>query len=107
MPDPPGSICIDSKFPLEDYKKFASATNDQDKKENLKLFHNAVQKHMKDIAEKYILPGETADSAIMFLPSESIYSEINNSLSEDTSLSCNFVTYFLSPSAFPSQSNPG
>ena len=77
MPEPPGPICIDSKFPLEDYKKFASSTNDQEKKENLKLFHNAVQKHIKDISEKYILPGETADSAIMFLPSESIYSEIN------------------------------
>ena len=77
MPEPPGPICIDSKFPLEDYKKFASSSNDQEKKDNLKLFHNAVQKHIKDISEKYILPGETADSAIMFLPSESIYSEIN------------------------------
>ena len=50
---------------------------EQDKNNYLKLFHNAVQKHIKDISEKYILPGETADSAIMFLPSESIYSEIN------------------------------
>ena len=77
MPEPPGPICIDSKFPLEDYKKFTGSTNDQEKKDNLKLFHNAVQKHIRDISEKYILPGETADSAIMFLPSESIYSEIN------------------------------
>ena len=77
MPQPPGSICIDSKFPLEDYKKFANSSNEQEKKDNLKSFHNAVQKHMKDIADKYISPGETADSAIMFLPSESIYSEIN------------------------------
>ena len=77
MPEPPGPICIDSKFPLEDYKKFVGSSNEQEKKDNLKLFHNAVQKHIKDISEKYILPGETADSAIMFLPSESIYSEIN------------------------------
>lgn len=77
MPEPPGPICIDSKFPLEDYKKFSASTNDQEKKDNLRLFHNAVQKHIKDISEKYILPGETSDSAIMFLPSESIYSEIN------------------------------
>ena len=77
MPQPPGSICIDSKFPLEDYKKFANSSNEQEKKDNLKSFHNAVQKHIKDIADKYISPGETADSAIMFLPSESIYSEIN------------------------------
>jgi DNA recombination protein RmuC len=77
MPEPPGPICIDSKFPLEDYKKFVGASNEQDKNHYLKLFHNAVQKHIKDISEKYILPGETADSAIMFLPSESIYSEIN------------------------------
>ena len=48
MPDPPGSICIDSKFPLEDYKKFASATNDQDKKENLKLVFYLAPKIMDD-----------------------------------------------------------
>ncbi|MDA9817058.1 ribosome biogenesis GTP-binding protein YihA/YsxC [Alphaproteobacteria bacterium] len=97
MPDPPGSICIDSKFPLEDYKKFASATNDQDKKENLKLFHNAVQKHIKDIAEKYILPGETADSAIMFLPSESIYSEINIRFPKLVNESRNKKVYMAGP----------
>ena len=77
MPEPPGPICIDSKFPLEDYKNFIASSNEQDKKSNLKLFYNAVQKHIRDISEKYISPGETADSAIMFLPSESIYAEIN------------------------------
>ena len=65
-----------SKISTRNYKKFANSSNEQEK-DNLKSFHNAVQKHIKDIADKYISPGETADSAIMFLPSESIYSEIN------------------------------
>ena len=97
LPEPPGPICIDSKFPLEDYKKFASATNDQEKKDNLRLFHNAVQKHIKDIAEKYILPGETSDSAIMFLPSESIYSEINIRFPKLVNESRNKKVYMAGP----------
>ena len=97
LPEPPGPICIDSKFPLEDYKKFAGATNDQEKKDNLRLFHNAVQKHIKDIAEKYILPGETSDSAIMFLPSESIYSEINIRFPKLVNESRNKKVYMAGP----------
>ena len=97
LPEPPGPICIDSKFPLEDYKKFASAINDQEKKDNLRLFHNAVQKHIKDIAEKYILPGETSDSAIMFLPSESIYSEINIRFPKLVNESRNKKVYMAGP----------
>ncbi len=97
LPEPPGPICIDSKFPLEDYKKFASTTNDQEKKDNLRLFHNAVQKHIKDIAEKYILPGETSDSAIMFLPSESIYSEINIRFPKLVNESRNKKVYMAGP----------
>ncbi len=97
MPEPPGSICIDSKFPLEDYKKFTGSTNEQEKKDNLKLFHNAVQKHIRDISEKYILPGETADSAIMFLPSESIYSEINIRFPKLVNESRNKKVYMAGP----------
>ena len=97
MPEPPGPICIDSKFPLEDYKKFAGATNDQEKKDYLRLFHNAVQKHIKDISEKYILPGETSDSAIMFLPSESIYSEINIRFPKLVNESRNKKVYMAGP----------
>ena len=97
MPEPPGPICIDSKFPLEDYKKFTGSINDQEKKDNLKLFHNAVQKHIRDISEKYILPGETADSAIMFLPSESIYSEINIRFPKLVNESRNKKVYMAGP----------
>jgi DNA recombination protein RmuC len=82
---------------LEDYKKFAGANNDQEKKDYLRLFHNAVQKHIKDIAEKYILPGETSDSAIMFLPSESIYSEINIRFPKLVNESRNKKVYMAGP----------
>ena len=97
MPEPPGPICIDSKFPLEDYKNFVGSSNEYDKKNNLKLFHNAVQKHIRDISEKYILPGETADSAIMFLPSESIYAEINIRFPKLVNESRNKKVYMAGP----------
>ncbi len=77
MPGPPGNICIDSKFPLEAWKSYLDSKNEDDRTLFLKKLNNDVEKHIKDIAEKYIIPGETADSAVMFLPSESIYAGIN------------------------------
>lgn len=77
LPNPPGSICIDSKFPLESYYALNNAENEADKKLAERAFSAAILKHVKDISEKYIVPGETADSALMFLPSEAIYAELH------------------------------
>lgn len=77
MPAPPGPICIDSKFPLESYRALAAATTDADRAATRRMMEGDVKKHIADIADRYIIPGETADSAIMFLPSESVYAEIN------------------------------
>ncbi len=82
LPNPPGSIVVDSKFPLESYKALqAAATPDEQKKASRSLMQD-VTKHARDIAEKYIIAGETAEAALMFLPSESVFSELHLSQPE-------------------------
>ncbi len=77
-PSPVNSICIDSKFPLENYKKMIQyPENSIERKNYSKLFENDVSKKIVDIANKYIIPGVTSNQAIMFLPSEAIFAEIN------------------------------
>ncbi|WP_338550129.1 DNA recombination protein RmuC [Roseovarius phycicola] len=77
LPNPPGPICVDSKFPLEAYEALRNATNDWEVNEAAKFLRTSVKKHIKDISEKYILDGETADGALMFLPSEAVYAELH------------------------------
>jgi DNA recombination protein RmuC len=77
LPSPPGPIVIDSKFPLEAYEALRNATSDWEKAEASKQMRVSVKKHIKDISEKYILDGETADGALMFLPSEAVYAELH------------------------------
>ena len=77
-PQPLGTICIDSKFPLENYRKLVEKGLTNSKKEaRFKAFDNDVKKHIDAIANKYIIPGETTEQAIMFLPAEAIFAEIN------------------------------
>ena len=77
-PEPLGTICIDSKFPLENYQRMTdrSLTNSE-REMATKLFKNDVKKHIDAISSKYIIAGETANEAIMFLPAEAIFAEIN------------------------------
>ncbi len=82
LPNPPGPICIDSKFPLEAYEALRRATTDWEVNEAAKFLRGSVKKHIKDIAEKYILDGETADGALMFLPSEAVYAELHANFPE-------------------------
>lgn len=72
-----GLLCIDSKFPMDSFLHFSRATDKQDKKESLKEFELNIKKHIMDISNKYILPAEgTLDFALMYIPAESVYSEI-------------------------------
>ena len=82
LPNPPGPICIDSKFPLEAYEALHRANTDWELNEAAKLLRTSVKKHIKDISEKYILDGETADGALMFLPSEAVYAELHSNFPE-------------------------
>ncbi|MBQ6546529.1 MAG: DNA recombination protein RmuC [Bacilli bacterium] len=77
-PAPLGTIGIDSKFPLENYRNMVDkrfSVSEREKYE--KMFKIDVKKHIDAISEKYIIPGETTDQAIMFLPAEAIFAEIN------------------------------
>ena len=97
LPGPPGNICIDSKFPLEAWKSYLESNNENERSLFLKQLNNDVEKHIKDISEKYIIPGETADSAVMFLPSESIYAGINLHLPNCVSLSRKHRVFMAGP----------
>ncbi|MBF0265770.1 MAG: DNA recombination protein RmuC [Gammaproteobacteria bacterium] len=78
LPEPTGKLIIDSKFPLENFQKTQQKDiSDVEKKNYERLFKQDIKKHIKDICEKYIIPGETADGAVMFIPSEAIFSEIH------------------------------
>ena len=77
-PEPLGMVCIDSKFPLENYQRMMSKTiSDTEKEMYEKAFKADVKKHIDAIASKYIIKDVTSDQAIMFLPAEAIFAEIN------------------------------
>ena len=77
-PAPLGTIGIDSKFPLENYQKMTDKTISlKEREEYEKLFKRDVKAHIDAIAEKYIINGQTSNQAIMFLPAEAIFAEIN------------------------------
>ena len=82
LPNPPGPIAIDAKFPLEAYEALRRAETDWQANEAAKMLRISIKKHIKDISEKYILDGETADGALMFLPSEAIYAELHANFPE-------------------------
>ena len=77
-PEPLGTIAIDSKFPLENYRIMVDKNQDKLSREAAsKLFKDDVKKHIDAISSKYIIPGVTSDQAIMFLPAEAIFAELN------------------------------
>ena len=82
LPNPPGPIVIDSKFPLEAYEALRRAQNQSQLIEAQRMLRIAVRGHIKAIAERYILSGETADGALMFLPSEAVYAELHANFPE-------------------------
>ena len=78
LPEPTGHIAIDSKFPLDSFQKMMdNDATDVDRLSAEKQFRLDIKKHIKDISEKYIIEGETADGAIMFIPAEAVFAEIH------------------------------
>jgi len=78
LPDPTGHIAIDSKFPLDSFQKMMDdEASDADRLTAERQFRLDIKKHIKDIASKYIIPDETADGAIMFIPAEAVFAEIH------------------------------
>jgi len=77
LPNPPGPIVIDAKFPLEAYEALRRADTPRLAQEAAQQMRAAVRAHIRAIADRYILEGETADGALMFLPSEAVYAELH------------------------------
>ena len=82
LPNPPGPIVIDSKFPLEAYEQLRAAKTQWETNEAAKGMRTAVKAHIRAVSERYILDGETAEGAIMFLPSEAVYAELHANFPE-------------------------
>jgi DNA recombination protein RmuC len=78
VPDPMGDLAIDSKFPLENYRRMVDKdSTDALRTEATRKFKTDLKKHVDDIATKYIIPTETSDQAVMFIPAEAIFAELN------------------------------
>jgi len=78
LPQPTGTVAVDSKFPLENYHKmFDSSLSETEQKLAEKQFKADIKKHVDDIASKYIIPNVTSDGAVMFIPAEAVFAEIH------------------------------
>jgi DNA recombination protein RmuC len=80
LPNPPGPIVVDAKFPLEAYEALMAAETKPERERALTTFGQAIRTHIKKISESYLIEGETADGALMFLPSEAVYAELHSRL---------------------------
>ena len=95
LPYPPGDMIIDSKFPLESYNKMMQDQNDGMAQ---KQFELDVRKHIDAIGEKYIIPGKTAESAMMFIASESIFETLHRQFPNTIEYAARKKVFIVSPS---------
>lgn len=99
LPEPTGNVVIDAKFPLETYQRLITTDAVSVERKSLQQqFKQDIQKHIKDIAERYIIPNETTDGAMMFIPAESIFAEIHANFPELIALSQRMKVWLVSPS---------
>ena len=98
LPEPTGNMTVDAKFPLENYQKLSNPHLGEDERLTAQQqFRLDIRKHIKDIAEKYIIPGETSDGAIMFIPAEAVFAEIHGHYPELVELSHCSKVWMVSP----------
>jgi len=103
LPEPIGNICIDSKFPLENYKKMIDKNfSEYERKSYEKEFKRNVRKHIKDISDKYIIENETSNQAIMFIPAEAVFAELNAYHSDLIEMSRKEKVWIASPTTIMS-----
>jgi DNA recombination protein RmuC len=78
LPPPTGTVAIDAKFPLESFRRMTAVDRpDGERRAAERQFKQDIQKHIDDIASRYIIPGETSDGAVMFIPAEAVFAEIH------------------------------
>ena len=97
LPQPPGPLVIDAKFPLEAYEAIRAAGTPAQKTEAARAMRTALRAHMKAIAEKYIVAGETSEGALMFLPSEAVYAELHANFAEQVREGFGLRVWIVSP----------
>lgn len=98
MPTGAPPLVVDAKFPLEAFAAIKDAENKQEQKEASNRFRKDISKHLEDIAGKYLLPGETQDTALMFVPSESLFAEIHEGFPDLTQKAHRLRVVIVSPS---------
>ena len=98
LPAPTGNIAIDSKFPLDNYQHMTDLNRSEIERQAAgKLFKQDIKKHIQDIKSKYIIPGETSDGAILFIPAEAIFAEIHAHHAELVELAHQSRVWLTSP----------
>jgi len=91
-------LCIDAKFPLESVTTLRDARGDEERKAATQRLRQDVMRHVADIADKYLVPGETQDTALMFVPSESVYAEIHDGFDDVVQRAYRARVVLVSPS---------
>ena len=91
------NICIDAKFPKESYDKFQKATSRDERNKYLKTFKSDINNHIVQVKEKYLIPGETSEIALIFIPSEQIYIEIFKLFPELSEIFYESKIFLISP----------
>lgn len=91
-------LVIDAKFPLEAVTAFRDAKNEDDRRQAAQRVRQDIAKHVGDIAQKYLIPGETQDLALMFVPSESVYAELHDSFDDVVQKAFRAQVVIVSPS---------
>ena len=98
LPPPTGKLAIDSKFPLENYHRmFAADANDIERASAQKQFRADLRRHVDAICTKYIVPGETSDGAVMFIPAEAVFAEIHAHHAEVVEYAMTHCVWIVSP----------
>jgi len=98
LPDPTGHLAVDAKFPLENYRRFTDFNqSDAERIKAKQAFTQDIRKHINDIAQKYIIAGETADGAMMFIPAEAVFAEIHAHFPELVELAFKLRVWMASP----------
>lgn len=100
LPKEHGDVAVDSKFPMESWREMIAAENSETEQAARKVFARQVRTHIKDIAQKYLIVGETHDIALMFLPSEAIYAELHGQFSEVIETGFSQKVMIVSPTTF-------
>ena len=101
MPEPNKMICIDSKFPFQDYERLMKEENEQNKEEFKRAFAGAVKKHITVIKDKYIIEGKTAPEALMFIPNDGVFAYIHQELLDVVDYAREKRVILTSPSTLP------